>query len=279
MSEIEQAAAVIRQLQEALSLHASMVAGGEQASDASTKVKLDAHLRAKQWLDSLELPEHARDWPQYMQRVWVEKQELDERAKKCSEFIGHSPLFETLPLIDQSVLKDQCEVMWQYSEILGYRIDRFINGQAKADGPLLMPEFSPEVAEIMRNNALRSQAVEYPVTPAIVAREGEGLTLDKLVAAVEAAESITRLETIEITATNIQEAYRQRQNQLSGDSKQRLDRFKQAAQPLIDYLREFGSPHVKAIVEPDYAELVEGILGFNADPKWQSAGLRPAQAT
>jgi len=61
----------------------------------------------------------------YQQRVIDEKAELDKRANAFSEFIGRSPIFETLDPAEQERLKQQNDVMWQYSEILGARIKAF----------------------------------------------------------------------------------------------------------------------------------------------------------
>jgi hypothetical protein len=61
----------------------------------------------------------------HQQRVVDEKAELDERAKKLSEFIGTNPVFESLDPAEQERMKEQCEIMWQYSEILGKRIAAF----------------------------------------------------------------------------------------------------------------------------------------------------------
>lgn len=61
----------------------------------------------------------------YQERVLEEKRELDERATALSEFIGLSPIFETLDVAEQERLKEQNDVMWQYSEILGARIAAF----------------------------------------------------------------------------------------------------------------------------------------------------------
>ena len=55
-------------------------------------------------------------------RVIAEKEELDKKAKALSEFIGNNPTFETLDPAEQERLKEQNDVMWQYSEILGARI-------------------------------------------------------------------------------------------------------------------------------------------------------------
>ena len=59
------------------------------------------------------------------QRVVDEKAELDKKAHALSHFIGHSQIFETLDPAEQERLKEQNDVMWQYSEILGARIAAF----------------------------------------------------------------------------------------------------------------------------------------------------------
>lgn len=61
----------------------------------------------------------------HQQRVVDEKAELDKKATALSNFIGHSHVFEKLDAAEQERLKEQCEVMWQYSEILGARIAAF----------------------------------------------------------------------------------------------------------------------------------------------------------
>ncbi len=61
----------------------------------------------------------------HQQRVVDEKTELDKKAKALSEFIGNNPIFETLDPAEQERLKEQNDVMWQYSEILGARIAAF----------------------------------------------------------------------------------------------------------------------------------------------------------
>lgn len=61
----------------------------------------------------------------HQQRVVEEKAELDKKAKALSQFIGHSPIFDTLDAAEQERLKEQNDVMWQYSEILGARIAAF----------------------------------------------------------------------------------------------------------------------------------------------------------
>jgi hypothetical protein len=61
----------------------------------------------------------------HQQRVIDEKKELDDKATKLSQFIGTNPLFETIDAEEQERMKEQCEIMWQYSEILGKRITAF----------------------------------------------------------------------------------------------------------------------------------------------------------
>lgn len=60
-----------------------------------------------------------------LKRVVDEKAELDKKATVLSDFIGTSPIFETLDPAEQERLKEQNDVMWQYSEILGQRIAAF----------------------------------------------------------------------------------------------------------------------------------------------------------
>lgn len=61
----------------------------------------------------------------HQQRVVDEKAELDKKAGALSDFIGTSPIFETLDPAEQERMKEQNDVMWQYSEILGARIAAF----------------------------------------------------------------------------------------------------------------------------------------------------------
>lgn len=61
----------------------------------------------------------------HQRRVVSEKEELDKKATDLSNFIGASPVFETLDSAEQERLKEQNDVMWKYSEILGARIAAF----------------------------------------------------------------------------------------------------------------------------------------------------------
>ena len=61
----------------------------------------------------------------HQQRVVDEKNELDQKAKALSEFIGNSPLFDDIDPEEQERMKVQNDIMWQYSEVLGQRINAF----------------------------------------------------------------------------------------------------------------------------------------------------------
>ena len=61
----------------------------------------------------------------HQQRVIKEKADLDVKAGALSQFIGHSDIFDTLDPAEQERLREQCEIMWEYSEILGKRIAAF----------------------------------------------------------------------------------------------------------------------------------------------------------
>ena len=68
------------------------------------------------------------------QRVVDEKIELDKRATALSEFIGNSSAFPALDAAEQERLKEQNDVMWQYSEILGAHCSfpRVMGGESTA---------------------------------------------------------------------------------------------------------------------------------------------------
>ena len=61
----------------------------------------------------------------YQQRVVEEKNELDVKAEALSDFISNSMTFDAIDTEEQERMKEQCDVMWQYSEILGNRIKAF----------------------------------------------------------------------------------------------------------------------------------------------------------
>jgi len=61
----------------------------------------------------------------HQQRVLDEKKALDEKVKALIAFIDTSPVFETLDIAEQMRLREQSEIMWEYSEVLGQRIAAF----------------------------------------------------------------------------------------------------------------------------------------------------------
>lgn len=63
--------------------------------------------------------------PEYQQRVIDERSALQVKAEALSKFIGHNPILSEIDPIDLELLKEQCEVMWLYYEILSKRIQRF----------------------------------------------------------------------------------------------------------------------------------------------------------
>ena len=67
----------------------------------------------------------AKTQPTYQQRVIDEKAELDQRATALSAFIGENPIFETVAADEQERMREQCELMWSLSEVLGKRILAF----------------------------------------------------------------------------------------------------------------------------------------------------------
>ena len=81
--------------------------------------------QARQMFQHVTAKECAEGLQPHQQRVVTEKAELDAKAKALSEFIGHSPIFDTLAPAEQERLKVQNDIMWQYSEILGARIAAF----------------------------------------------------------------------------------------------------------------------------------------------------------
>lgn len=81
--------------------------------------------QARAMFEHVTADECAEGLQPHQQRVVTEKAELDEKATALSNFIGTSPVFDTLDASEQERLKEQNDVMWQYSEILGARIAAF----------------------------------------------------------------------------------------------------------------------------------------------------------
>ena len=62
--------------------------------------------------------------PPYQQRVIQERNELDSKLGNLLTFIG-TPVFHSLDGADRALLKQQADVMAEYSRILSIRIARF----------------------------------------------------------------------------------------------------------------------------------------------------------
>lgn len=61
----------------------------------------------------------------YQKKVLQKRAELKEKAASLSNFIGTSLVFEELHPKEQELLKEQCEIMWEYYEVLTNRIELF----------------------------------------------------------------------------------------------------------------------------------------------------------
>lgn len=294
MSKIEKAKKAIMDLLEALRVHVNMALCCEKPTvetDAMYQIVVD---RANSWLSSIEPPPPVSVWEPHQQRVWIEKQELDERAWKLTEFVGGNPLFRKLTYEDQQLLYEQRRLMYQLSEVLDQRIKRFFPQEPEATKPnvesagLVLPEFTPLIAELTSDNGLVRQSVEYPITPAIVIPEGEGLNLDKLVAAVEAAESSTRLETIKITAAQDGQASADKAKTLGeywqeseavtvsvtmapGAEPLSAEKVKELDEYLQQHLKRRGSPKLFNVQDSDRPAFVIAHSFEEALSKWKVA--------
>lgn len=60
----------------------------------------------------------------HQERVVAEKQELDEKRTKLAAFIV-GPIFSALDEIDRDLLTEQNDIMYEYSDVLRRRIERF----------------------------------------------------------------------------------------------------------------------------------------------------------
>ena len=88
--------------------------------DSDTKNQIDKFSNSM-----VTLPKKKNLTQNFQQRVVIEKNELDEKARALSSFIGTSKSFDDIDPAEKERLKEQCEIMWQYSEVLGQRITAF----------------------------------------------------------------------------------------------------------------------------------------------------------
>ncbi|MBB76621.1 MAG: hypothetical protein CMJ75_19110 [Planctomycetaceae bacterium] len=62
--------------------------------------------------------------PDYMQRVVIEKAELDDKIAKLAAFVDAHPQGAT-DISGHELLENQLDVMRMYSKVLGMRLDLF----------------------------------------------------------------------------------------------------------------------------------------------------------
>ncbi len=189
--------------------------------------------------EKIELPEPVCNWQPHQQRAWVEKQELDERAMKLTEFIGGNPLFQKMTYEDQNLLYEQRRLMYQYSEVLGKRIERFFE---------LPPD---DMVDQLSESA--------------------GLTLDKLVAVVEASESISQLETIEIPIPKEPEAVTVRVRMAPGAEPLNAEKLKELDEYLNQQIKRRGAPKLFNVQDSDRPAFVIAHTFEEALSKWKVA--------
>lgn len=65
------------------------------------------------------------DFPPHQQRVFEERDELEVKYIKLSNFVFGNQIFKDLPEIEQLALKDQYANMERYLAVLNQRISRF----------------------------------------------------------------------------------------------------------------------------------------------------------
>ena len=63
--------------------------------------------------------------PEWQQRVFQEKEELDEWLRKLADFLEDDSKFESLTVEDQNLLIKQQQLMLDLSGVLGHHIARF----------------------------------------------------------------------------------------------------------------------------------------------------------
>lgn len=86
---------------------------------------LEGYLLKQRLSEMTSIPSTTSDVEPHQQRVIDEKNELDNKATMLSDFIGNNPLFGNLDAGEQERMKEQNDIMWQYSEVLANRISHF----------------------------------------------------------------------------------------------------------------------------------------------------------
>jgi hypothetical protein len=119
----------------------------------------------------------------HQQRVVDEKTELDTKATALSKFIGESAIFPTLDAAEQERLKEQCEVMWEYSEILGARIAAFgsVDGTEMLSKPHGIRVSIEQMAKAFEawENGYRADPQKFMTADEVAAGEVSQLSADR----------------------------------------------------------------------------------------------------
>ena len=67
--------------------------------------------------------EYPTDAPEFLQRLWIELQQLNHRIRQLDGFINKSPIFSALTDLQQSLLTLQFNTMIQYEQIILMRVN------------------------------------------------------------------------------------------------------------------------------------------------------------
>ena len=67
--------------------------------------------------------EYPTDAPEFLQRLWIELQQLNHRIRQLDGFINKSPIFSALTDLQQSLLALQFNTMIQYEQIILMRVN------------------------------------------------------------------------------------------------------------------------------------------------------------
>lgn len=119
----------------------------------------------------------------HQQRVLDEKNELDTKATALSKFIGESTIFPTLDAAEQGRLKEQCELMWEYSEILAARIAAFspVEGAQAKCAPQTIRVNIEQMAKAFEawENGYRADPQKFMTAEEVAAAEVSQLSADR----------------------------------------------------------------------------------------------------
>lgn len=119
----------------------------------------------------------------HQQRVVDEKTELDTKATALSNFIGEGAIFPNLDAAEQERLREQCELMWEYSEILGARIAAFsqVDGTQATHKPQTIRVSIEQMAKAFEawENGYRADPQKFMTADEVAAAEVSQLSADR----------------------------------------------------------------------------------------------------